>query len=69
MLRRLFLALPLSKTKKPDVVTAPTDETRMNDFVKEYNTYVGLLRLGQVDLRAWKRTAQAWGRLTHSPVD
>lgn len=41
----------------------------MNDFVKEYNTYVGLLRLGQVDLRAWKRTAQAWGRLTHSPVD
>ena len=42
----------------------PTDESALNSFAEQYNTYVEGLRAGLVNLKQWERVSRAWRRLT-----
>ncbi len=59
----MLAAIPLT-AKAKDVVIAPTDEQALNQFVAHYNTYIGRLQSGLVDVKEWARVEQAWKRVT-----
>lgn len=42
----------------------PTTYEDLDPFVRQFNTYVGCLQQGVLDLKQWARVKRAWERMT-----
>ena len=59
MTRRALFFLAAADADKPP----PVSEAAWNDFAGLANYYAEQLKLGIIDLRAWKAVLRAWERL------
>ena len=59
-LRLLFL---LVGGALPATTLAPSDYSRLNAFVKEWNAYTISFQGGVIDVKQWSRVRDAWERL------
>ncbi len=59
MTRRALFFLAAADADKPP----PVSEAAWNDFAGRANYYAEQLKLGIIDLRAWKSVLRAWERL------
>lgn len=63
-MKGLLIVLFVLTCSAASAPTAPTDERALNEFADAYNSYVQQLREGKNDAKLWKRTADAWTRMT-----
>lgn len=58
----LFFGAPAAAAARKEE-RVPTDLEAMNAFAEEYNRYASKLQNGEIDVKQWKRTAQAWRQM------